>query len=108
MTGLPMVFAVWAGRAGVVTAPVAEAFRESCRFGRERIEEIVASEAPRREFAPALVREYLTRNIVHELEAARLRGDGSVFAIRPEAGRRRRGANGPKPRFDRASADLLY
>jgi chorismate dehydratase len=69
MTGLPMVFAVWAGRGEVVTELVAEAFRESCRFGRERIEEIVASEAPRREFAPALVREYLTRNIVHELEA---------------------------------------
>jgi predicted solute-binding protein len=69
MTGLPMVFAVWAGRAGAANAPVAEAFRESCRFGRARIEEIVASEAPRREFAPVLVREYLTRNIIHELEA---------------------------------------
>jgi chorismate dehydratase len=69
MTGLPMVFAVWAGRAEVVTAAVGEAFQESCRFGRERIEEIVAAEAPRREFAPALVREYLTRHIVHELEA---------------------------------------
>ena len=68
MTGLPMVFAVWAGRPGVTTA-AATAFQESYRFGRERIEEIVASEAPRREFAPALVREYLTRNIVHELEA---------------------------------------
>jgi predicted solute-binding protein len=69
MTGLPMVFAVWAGRADVVTAPVTEAFQESWRYGQARIEEIVAAEAPRREFAPALVREYLTRNIVHELEA---------------------------------------
>ena len=69
MTGLPMVFAVWAGRADVVTAPVAEAFRESWRYGQARIEEIAAVEAPRREFAPALVREYLTRNIVHELES---------------------------------------
>jgi len=69
ITGLPMVFAVWAGRAEAVTAPLAEAFRESCRFGRARIDEIVASEAARREFAPALVREYLTRNIVHELDA---------------------------------------
>lgn len=70
MTGLPMVFAVWAARPGVGAAEerVAEAFRESCRFGRERIEQIVASEAPRREFPPALVREYLTRHIVHELE----------------------------------------
>jgi len=67
MTGLPMVFAVWAGHKGTVTEEVAEAFRESYRYGRERIEEIVAAEAPRRGFAPALVREYLTRIIVHEL-----------------------------------------
>jgi chorismate dehydratase len=67
MTGLPMVFAVWAGRVGV-SAATAEAFGESYRFGRERMEEIVAWEAARREFSPALVREYLTRNIVHELE----------------------------------------
>ena len=67
MTGLPMVFAVWAGRRGAVTPRVVEAFRESCRYGRERMEEIVAAEAPARVFAPDMVREYLTRRIVHEL-----------------------------------------
>ena len=67
MTGLPMVFAVWAGRPDAVTPEVVEAFRESCRFGRARIEEIVAAEAPLRGFAPDLVREYLTARIVHEL-----------------------------------------
>jgi chorismate dehydratase len=69
MTGLPMVFAVWAGRPGVVTPEVAQAFGASCRYGRERLEEIVRSESARREFPPELVREYLTRHIVHELEA---------------------------------------
>jgi chorismate dehydratase len=67
MTGLPMVFAVWAGRKGVVTPQVAEAFRESCRYGRARIGEIVASEAPRRGFPPEFVEQYLTRRIVNEL-----------------------------------------
>jgi predicted solute-binding protein len=67
MTGLPMVFAVWAGRKGVVTPEVAEAFRESWHYGRERMDEIVASEAPRRGFPAALVEEYLTRRIVNEL-----------------------------------------
>jgi len=67
MTGLPMVFAVWAGRRGIVTPEIAEAFRMSCRYGRERLEAIVASETARREFPPELVREYLTRHIVHEL-----------------------------------------
>ena len=67
MTGLPMVFAVWAGRKGVVTPEVAEAFRESWRYGRERMDEIVASEAPRRGFPAAFVEEYLRRRIVNEL-----------------------------------------
>jgi predicted solute-binding protein len=67
MTGLPMVFAVWAGRQEVVTPEVVAAFLESCRYGRARIEEIVASEAPRRGFPPELVREYLTRHMVNEL-----------------------------------------
>jgi chorismate dehydratase len=66
-TGLPMVFAVWAGRKEAVTPEVIDAFQKSCRYGRERIEEIVASEAPRRGFAPEVVRQYLTRYIVHEL-----------------------------------------
>jgi chorismate dehydratase len=66
-TGLPMVFAVWAGRREAVTPEVIEAFRESCRYGRARIEEIVQMEAPRRGLAPELVRQYLTRHIVHQL-----------------------------------------
>jgi chorismate dehydratase len=67
LTGLPMVFAVWAGRAEVATEDVREALAGSCRWGREHIEEIVAAESGARGFAPDLVREYLTRHIVHEL-----------------------------------------
>lgn len=66
-TGLPMVFAVWAGRREAIDAGVERAFRESCRYGRERIEEIVTAESERRRFDPELVRQYLTRHIVHEL-----------------------------------------
>lgn len=67
MTGLPMVFAVWAGPKGAIAPEVAEAFRGSCRYGRENIEEIVASESAARGFPPELVRRYLTEHIVHEL-----------------------------------------
>ena len=74
MTGLPMVFAVWAGRPEVITPEVAQAFAESCRFGREHLEEIVVSEARAREFPEVLVREYLTRHIVHELGAREYQG----------------------------------
>ena len=67
MTGLPMVFAVWAGRKEAITPEVVDAFQQSCRYGRERIEEIVAAESARREIAPDLVRAYLNRHIVHQL-----------------------------------------
>jgi chorismate dehydratase len=67
MTGLPMVFAVWAGHRRVVTSEVAQAFSDSLRYGREHIDQIVSVESARRGFDTALVREYLTRYIVHEL-----------------------------------------
>jgi predicted solute-binding protein len=67
MTGLPMVFAVWAGHPGVATAPVEEAFRGSWRYGREHLDEIVAAESATRGFSPDMVRAYLTHSVVHEL-----------------------------------------
>lgn len=66
MTGLPMVFAVWAACAGIPhqdTAP----FTDSLRFGLEHMEDIVRDQAPKLAFSESLVREYLTRNIVFEL-----------------------------------------
>jgi len=67
MTGLPMVFAVWAGRRGVVTPDVVAAFQASCQYGQDHLDEIVAAESAQRGFAPEFVREYLTRHIVHDL-----------------------------------------
>jgi chorismate dehydratase len=74
MTGLPMVFAVWAARKGFVTPDLVSAFQESCRYGLARMDEIVAAEAPVRGFAPDVVRYYLTHNIVHELGGRDYRG----------------------------------
>ena len=67
LTGLPMVFAVWAGRKEAITQEIAELFTASYRYGREHMEEIVAAESVARGFKPGVVREYLTRYIVHEL-----------------------------------------
>jgi predicted solute-binding protein len=67
MTGLPMVFAVWAARKGVANEPIAQAFRDSCQYGLDHMDEIVAVESGRLGFAPELVRHYLTRHIVHQL-----------------------------------------
>lgn len=67
LTGLPMVFAVWAGRTGVVTPELPAVFRASWRYGMERLDDIVAAEAPARRLPAGLVREYLSRRIVFEL-----------------------------------------
>jgi chorismate dehydratase len=67
MTGLPMVFAVWAGREEIIREPYGKIFLDSCRYGLAHMDEIVAAEAPARNFSPDVVRRYLTEHIVFEL-----------------------------------------
>ena len=74
ITGLPMVFAVWAGRKEVVRPSLTAAFTNSCRYGLAHIEDIVRSESVARDFPEALVREYLTSRIVFELGARDYQG----------------------------------
>ena len=74
MTGLPMVFAVWAGPREFVTPQVAAAFQGSCACGMRNLERIVAQEAAPRGFAPELVRRYLASHIVFELGEAERQG----------------------------------
>jgi chorismate dehydratase len=73
-TGLPMVYAVWAGRAEHVRADHAAIFSGSYEYGRERLDEIVQSESPRRGLDRALVRRYLTEHIVFALGAQERQG----------------------------------
>ena len=74
MTGLPMVFAVWAARPGIIDPQVASILRASYEFGRDSMEEIIASESSRRGFSEDLVRQYLTHYIHFELSAEYERG----------------------------------
>jgi chorismate dehydratase len=67
LTGLPMVFAVWAGRKEIVREPYGQIFLDSCRYGLAHMDDIVAAEAPARQFTPDVVRRYLTHHIVFEL-----------------------------------------
>ena len=66
MTGLPMVFAVWAARADV-PAQSPEPFLESLRFGEQHIEDIVNQEHRKVGIPDTLARRYLTENIVYRL-----------------------------------------
>ena len=67
LTGLPMVFAVWAGRKGTHTPERERAFADSYQFGKQHIGEIVQLEYEARGVSKELVRDYLTRYIVFEL-----------------------------------------
>jgi predicted solute-binding protein len=67
LTGLPMVFAVWAGRNEVIVEPYGSALAASCQYGLDRIEDIVRAESSRRDFPEPLVREYLTQYIRFQL-----------------------------------------
>lgn len=67
MTGLPMVFAVWAARPHAANESLAEALSASAAYGRARIDEIVRVESARLGFPPELVRTYLTEHIRFDL-----------------------------------------
>ncbi len=74
-TGLPMVFAAWAGRGAALSEPgVREAFVESWRWGSAHLEEIVARAGAERGFGADVTRRYLTEAIRFELDAACLEG----------------------------------
>lgn len=73
MTGLPMVFAVWAARPDAVTkAP--EPFLESLQFGLDHLDDIVRREHENRQITAGLAREYLTHSIVFQLGEAEYQG----------------------------------
>lgn len=71
-TGLPMVFAMWAGPQP--HPELAELLAASYAYGRERLEEIVAAEAAARQLDPALAAHYLQHNILYRLDDQARRG----------------------------------
>jgi chorismate dehydratase len=73
-SGLPMVFAVWAGRKQFLTADVAQAFCGSYEWGRTHPDEMVELAAAERGFPQELARAYFTRHIVYALSAKHLEG----------------------------------
>ena len=74
MTGLPMVFAIWAGRRQAITPQVEAVFQASYEFGRAHLDDIIRVETGQRRLAPDMAKEYLTKNIVFDLGAAEYQG----------------------------------
>lgn len=67
MTGLPMVYAVWAVKKLVADPALTELFAASAEYGRQHIEEIIEAESRQRDLPPELVRRYLTHHIRFDL-----------------------------------------
>lgn len=85
LTGLPMVFAAWAGKAGLPLSTLSQLTTASYRFGKDHLPEIVDAEYKRRGITRQLAGQYLSHYIRYEfgeqewtgldafLELARLR-----------------------------------
>jgi chorismate dehydratase len=69
LTGLPMVFAAWAGKPGLPIAALERLTRESYEFGRARLGEIIEQASIERGVSPDLAEQYLRQHIRHELSA---------------------------------------
>ncbi len=67
MTGLPFVFALWAGPAGRVSAELAAVLEASCSCGLSHLDRIIEEEAARRPLPRSLIERYLRGNIVYRL-----------------------------------------
>jgi chorismate dehydratase len=80
LTGLPMVFAVWAGRKGMHTPQRERALVDSYQFGRQHMDTIADVEYEMRGVSRGLVHDYLTRNIVFELGEREYQGMDAYLA----------------------------
>jgi cyclic dehypoxanthinyl futalosine synthase len=84
--GLPFVYAVWAGRAGVVTQQDVALLQESLRLGLDQRAEIGRTWAVENGVDPAVGEDYLVKNIRHRLGSDELSGATAFLARSHEAG----------------------
>jgi chorismate dehydratase len=85
-TGLPFVFAFWAGHADKNLSLYRKDFEESRQFGLAHIDDIAAEYASRLKTDPADVKVYLTENIDYSLDEENCRGLRLFFKLAREAG----------------------
>jgi len=85
-TGLPFVFAFWAGHAGKKLSLYRKDFVESKEFGLAHVDDIVAEYALKLHMEPADVNVYLTENIDYSLDEENCKGLRLFFRLAREAG----------------------
>ena len=74
LTGLPMVFAAWAGKPGLPLKALQRLTRASYEFGRTRIGDIITQETPARDIGRGLALQYFAHHIRYELGPQELHG----------------------------------
>ena len=74
MTGLPFVFAVWAAREEVATDELVAPFTASFETGLAELDAIVTETAIETGLAPAVLRDYFTRNLRYRMGPAEQAG----------------------------------
>lgn len=74
LTGLPMVFAAWAGKPGIPSTALERITTASYLFGKTRIDEIVKQEHASRGITRDLAERYLRHHIRFELGVSEIKG----------------------------------
>ena len=85
-TGLPFVFAFWAGNADKNLSLYRKDFVESREFGLAHVDDIAAEYALKLHIEPADVKVYLTENIDYSLDEENCRGLRLFFKLARETG----------------------
>ena len=85
-TGLPFVFAFWAGHADKNLSLYRKDFEQSREFGMAHIDDIAAEYALKLNMEPADVKVYLTENIDYSLDEENCRGLRLFFKLAREVG----------------------
>jgi len=85
-TGVPFVFALWAGRGGAVLEELGKDLRDSRDYGLAHIEEIAAECAPKYNMRPEDVKVYLTHNIDYNLNEDHRQGLSLFYRLACEVG----------------------
>ena len=85
-TGLPFVFAVWAGHADRNMRELREDFADSCAYGLEHLDEIAKTYAPLSGLSPEDIKVYLTEHIDYTLDEENLSGLRLFYRLANEHG----------------------
>ncbi len=85
-TGLPFVFAFWAGHGNQDLSVCRGDFEKSREFGLAHVDDIAAEYAVKLNMDPADVKVYLTENIDYSLDEENCRGLRLFFELAREAG----------------------